>query len=96
MAQQTEADIYRALGMEWVPPPIREDQGEIEEALGGRLPDLVVQSDLRGDLHVHSDMSGDGQDSLEAMLDKAAAKGLEYIAITDHAENLAINGVGLG
>lgn len=94
VAQQTEADIYRALGMDWVPPPIREDQGEIEEALGGRLPDLVVESDLRGDLHVHSDMSGDGQDSLEAMLDKAAAKGLEYIAITDHAENLAINGVG--
>lgn len=94
VAQQTEADIYRALGMEWVPPPIREDQGEIEEALGGRLPDLVVESDVRGDLHVHSDMSGDGQDSLEAMLDKAVAKGLEYIAITDHAENLAINGVG--
>lgn len=94
VAQHTEEDIYRALGMEWVPPPIREDQGEIEEALSGRLPDLVVESDLRGDLHVHTDMSGDGQDSLEAMLDRAAAKGLEYIAITDHAENLAINGVG--
>lgn len=94
VARETEADIYRALGMEWVPPPIREDQGEIEEALEGRLPDLVAGGDLRGDLHVHTDMSGDGQDSLEAMLDRAAAKGLEYVAITDHAEDLAINGVG--
>ncbi|MXZ06089.1 MAG: DNA polymerase/3'-5' exonuclease PolX [Acidimicrobiia bacterium] len=94
IAQQTEQDIYRALGMAWVPPPIREDQGEVEESLGGRLPDLVEEGDLRGDLHVHTDMSGDGQEPLQAMLDKAVAKGLEYIAITDHAEDLAINGVG--
>ena len=94
VARETEADIYRALGMDWMPPPIREDQGEIEEALEGRLPDLVETSHLRGDLHVHTDMSGDGQDSIEAMLDRAAAKGLEYVAITDHAQDLAINGVG--
>ncbi len=94
VAQVTESEIYAALGMEWVPPPLREDQGEIEEALRGQLPDLPAPTDLRGDLHVHTDLSGDGQQSLETMLDGAVAAGLEYMAITDHAEGLAINGVG--
>ena len=94
VAQETEDGIYEALGLPWIPPTIREDTGEIEAAQSGGLPDLVVDGDLRGDLHVHTDMSGDGDDSLEAMLDKALALGLEYVAITDHAEDLAINGVG--
>lgn len=94
VARQTEEAIYQALGMVWIPPTIREDRGEIEAARAGSLPDLVADGDLRGDLHVHTDMSGDGDDSLEAMLDAAAGLGLEYVAITDHAENLAINGVG--
>ena len=94
VAQETEHEIYEALGIPWIPPTIREDLGEIEAARAGELPDLVADGDLRGDLHVHTDMSGDGDDPLEAMLDRASALGLEYIAITDHAEDLAINGVG--
>ena len=94
VAQKTEKAIYEALGLTWMPPTIREDRGEIEASRAGRLPDLVTDGDLRGDLHVHTDMSGDGDDSLEAMLDAAWDLGLEYVAITDHAENLAINGVG--
>ena len=94
VAQETEHEVYAALGLPWIPPTIREDRGEIEAAQAGALPDLVADGDLRGDLHVHTDMSGDGDDPLEAMLDRASALGLEYLAITDHAENLAINGVG--
>ena len=94
VAQETEEAIYEALGLVWIPPTIREDQGEIEAARAGNLPDLVTDGDLRGDLHVHTDMSGDADDSLEEMLDAASNLGLEYVAITDHAENLAINGVG--
>ena len=94
VAQETEESIYAALDLPWIPPTIREDRGEIEAAQRGRLPDLVNEGDLRGDLHVHTDMSGDADDPLEAMLDTAAARGLEYIAITDHAEDLVINGVG--
>lgn len=92
IAVETEEEIYAALGLPWIPPPIREDRGEIEAGQGGGLPDLVTDGDLRGDLHVHTDLSGDGDHSLEAMLAAAAEMGLEYIAITDHAENLAING----
>ena len=94
VAQATEEAIYEALGLPWIPPTLREDRGEIEAAREGTLPDLVLDGDLRGDLHVHTDMSGDGEHSLEAMLDAASAMGLDYVAITDHAENLAINGVG--
>ncbi len=94
VAQETEEAIYQALDLVWIPPTIREDRGEIEAVQAGGLPDLVTDGDLRGDLHVHTDMSGDGDDSLEAMLDAAADLGLEYVAITDHAENLVINGVG--
>ena len=94
VASETEEGIYDALGLPFILPTLREDRGEIESALAGELPDVVRDGDLRGDLHVHTDMSGDGDHSLEAMLDAAAALGLEYIAITDHAENLTINGVG--
>lgn len=94
VASKTEEDIYDALGLPFILPTLREDRGEIEAARSGDLPDVVVDGDLRGDLHVHTDMSGDGDHSLEAMLDAAAELGLEYVAITDHAENLTINGVG--
>ena len=94
VAQEAEHEVYEALGLPWIPPTIREDRGEIEAAQAGGLPQLVGDGDLRGDLHVHTDMSGDGDDPLEAMLDKASSLGLEYVAITDHAEDLAINGVG--
>ncbi len=94
VASETEEDIYDALGLPYILPTLREDRGEIEAGLAGELPDVVLDGDLRGDLHVHTDMSGDGDHPLEAMLDAAAELGLEYIAITDHAENLTINGVG--
>ena len=94
VASETEEEIYEAPGLSFVPPPLREDRGEIEAALAGSLPNIVQDGDLRGDLHIHTDMSGDGDHSLEAMLDTAYEMGLEYIAITDHAENLTINGVG--
>lgn len=96
IAAQTEEEIYAALGLPWIPPTIREDRGEIEAGQGGGLPDLPAEGDLRGDLHVHTDLSGDGDDSLEAVLAAAAEMGLEYIAVTDHAENLALNGASRG
>lgn len=93
LAAATEEEVYAVLGLQWVPPEIREDAGEIELAAAGALPRLIEESDLRGDLHVHTDLSGDGRESLEAMVAAAAARGYEYLAITDHGEDLAINGV---
>ncbi|HEY6635823.1 MAG TPA: DNA polymerase/3'-5' exonuclease PolX [Acidimicrobiia bacterium] len=92
IASETEADIYRALGMDFIPPTLREGGGEVEAALVGALPDLVSREDIKGDLHYHSDRSGDGRSSLEEMIDAAVAAGYEYIAFTDHGEDLAING----
>jgi DNA polymerase (family 10) len=92
VASKTEADIYRALGMEHIPPTMREGGGEIELALAGDLPDLVTRDRIKGDLHYHCDRSGDGRSSLEEMVEAAIGAGYEYIAFTDHGENLAING----
>lgn len=91
LAVATEEDIYAALGLQYVPPEIREDTGEIEAALKGRLPDLVQEKDIFGDLHVHSDWS-DGISSIEAMAEAARARGYEYIAICDHSKSLGIAG----
>ncbi len=93
IASASEEDVYRALGLAWIPPELREDTGELELAERGALPDLAAEEDLRGDLHVHTDMSGDGREPLEAMLAGAAARRYEYVAITDHGEDLVINGV---
>lgn len=93
VAAATEEDVYAALQLAWVPPELREDDGEVELAADGQLPDLVTREVLRGDLHDHTDLSGDGRDSLEAMVAAAVDAGLEYLAITDHAEDLRINGV---
>lgn len=93
VASATEEEIYRALDLDFIPPELREDVGEIEAAAEGSLPDLVRVEDMRGDLHVHSTWSGDGRSSLEDMIGAAAARGLEYIAITEHGEDLAINGL---
>jgi DNA polymerase (family 10) len=87
IASRTEEDIYQALGMQWVPPPLREDGGEIEAALRGELPELVTVDDLRGDLHTHTDLT-DGIATLEEMVTAAAARGYAYYAVTDHAPNL--------
>ncbi|MEX0591856.1 MAG: DNA polymerase/3'-5' exonuclease PolX [Nitriliruptoraceae bacterium] len=91
-AAMTEEGVYRQLEMAWVPPEIREDDGEIEAAADGSLPRLIESEDIQGDLHVHTDVSGDGRDSLEVMVDAAVLAGLSYLATTDHAEGLAING----
>lgn len=93
IASETEADIYQALGMQFVPPPLREDSGEVEAAARHDLPDLVSLADIKGDLHDHTSLSGDGRDSLEEMVAAAAQRGLRYLAITDHGEDLSINGV---
>jgi DNA polymerase (family 10) len=92
IASKTEADIYQALGMLPVPAPLREGSGEIEAAVAGELPSLVELAQIRGDLHYHSDRSGDGRSTLEEMIEAALARGYEYVAFTDHGEDLAING----
>jgi DNA polymerase (family 10) len=93
IASETEEAIYRALGLPLVPPPMREDRGEIEQAETGGLPGEVRLQDVRGDLHVHTTLSGDGRSPLEEIVAAAAARGYEYLAITDHAEDLAMSGV---
>jgi DNA polymerase (family X) len=93
VAADTEEAIYAALELDWVPPELREDDGEVEAAAAHELPRLVTVEDIRGDLHDHTELSGDGRDSLEAMVQRAVERGLDYLAITDHAEDLRINGV---
>lgn len=89
VAGATEEQVYRKLGMQWVPPELRVDQGEIEAALKKQLPELVSYADIRGDLQVQTDWT-DGDDSILAMAKAAKAAGLEYIAITDHTQYLAM------
>lgn len=93
VAASTEADIYHRLDLVWITPELREDTGEISAAESGSLPGPISVGDLRGDLHVHTDWSGDGRSTMAEMLDGAVLSGLDYIVITDHAENLAMNGL---
>jgi DNA polymerase (family X) len=93
VASRTEEDVYRALDLPWIPPELREDDGELERAEADELPELVTREDLRGDLHDHTDRSGDGRVSLEDLVVAAVDLGLDYLAITDHAEDLSINGI---
>ena len=93
VAGATEEEVYASLGLAWITPELREDDGEIELAATGDLPALPELADLRGDLHDHTDWSGDGRNSLEEMVAAASDRGFEYFAITDHAENLTINGI---
>ncbi len=96
VAAEQEEDIYKAMGMDWMPPELRENTGEIEAAIEGNLPNLVEGVDLKGDLHIHTDWS-DGRASLEEMIEKAVSMGHEYITITDHTKTLAIaNGLDEG
>ena len=85
----TEADAYAFLGLPFIEPELREDQGEIEAALAGTLPGLVSLGDLRGDLHSHSDWS-DGTHSIEVMAEAARRRGHSYQVLTDHSQSLAI------
>jgi DNA polymerase (family X) len=89
IASATEAEVYGALGMEWVPPPMREDTGEVEAALKKQTPPLVLEKDIRGDLHTHTNLT-DGVASLEEMIKAAEARGYAYYAVTDHAPNLVM------
>jgi DNA polymerase (family 10) len=89
IASATEHEVYGALDMEWVPPPLREDTGEVEAALTRRIPPIVQEKDLRGDLHTHTNLT-DGVASLEDMIAAAASRGYDYYAITDHAPNLVM------
>jgi DNA polymerase (family X) len=89
IAGLTEEDIYRKLGLSYIPPEMREDRGEIALAQAGDLPALITQADIRGDLHVHSDWT-DGTASIEAMAMAAQAKGYQYIALTDHSRRVAM------
>ena len=89
VAQETEEQIYGALGLRWIPPELRENQGEIDAAEAGTLPRLVELGDIRGDLHMHTNES-DGRATLEEMAEAARAQGYEYIAITDHSKALAM------
>jgi DNA polymerase (family 10) len=91
IAGKTEEDVYRALGLQYIPPEMREDQGEIEAALAGRLPTLVGEGDIKGDLHIHSDWS-DGIATITQMVQAAKSKGYDYIVITDHSKSLKIAG----
>ncbi len=89
IAGATEEGIYDTLGLTWIAPELRENRGEIDAAGRQALPDLITQADLRGDVHMHTTES-DGRESLETMAAAARARGLEYIAITDHTQSLAM------
>ena len=86
---EKEEDIYRVLGLPFIPPELREDAGEIEAALRGALPELVTVEDIRGDLHVHTNWS-DGSHDLDTIVRAARKRGYQYLAITDHTKGLGI------
>ncbi|MBT2368533.1 DNA polymerase/3'-5' exonuclease PolX [Streptomyces sp. ISL-10] len=89
ITSENEEDIYARLGLPWIPPPLREDRGEIAAGLRDELPELLTDRDIRGDLHTHTDLT-DGLAPLEDMIAAAADLGYAYFAITDHAPNLAM------
>jgi DNA polymerase (family 10) len=91
IACKTEADVYKKLKMQWIPPEIREATDEVSLAAAHKIPDLIGYDDLRGDLQVQTDWT-DGAASIEAMAREAKARGLSYIAITDHTRALAMTG----
>jgi DNA polymerase (family 10) len=90
-----EAEVYRQLGLPWIPPELREDRGEIQAALEGRLPHLVTNEDIVGELHAHSDWS-DGSVTILAMAQAAREAGLSYLVISDHTQSLGVaNGLSV-
>ncbi len=89
VAGETEEEVYRALGLDWIPPELRENNGEIELADAHALPTLVEPGDIRGDLHMHTTAT-DGRATLEEMAEAARALGYEYVAITDHSKAIAM------
>jgi DNA polymerase (family 10) len=91
VAGRTEEEVYEAVDLPWIPPELREDRGEIEAAEEGELPDLIELDDIRGDLQMHSTWS-DGRNSVAEMMEACAARGYEYLAMTDHSQSLAMTG----
>jgi DNA polymerase (family 10) len=89
VAGRTESDVYGAVGLAWIPPELREGRDEIALAAEGRLPTLVELADIRGDLHMHTSAT-DGEDGLVEMVRAAAARGLAYVAITDHGQRVTM------
>jgi DNA polymerase (family 10) len=95
VASETEDAVYEALGMDWVPPELRENRGEVEAAADGSLPDLLAEGEVRGDLHTHTNWS-DGSNTIAEMVEGAAAFGHDYLAVTDHATGPGmVGGVGV-
>jgi DNA polymerase (family X) len=88
-AGETEEEVYKALGLAWIPPELRENSGEIEAAAEGRIPELVELKHIRGDIHMHTTET-DGRAPLEEMAEAAKKMGYEYIAITDHSKAIAM------
>jgi DNA polymerase (family 10) len=89
LAGRTEEEVYATLGLQFIPPELREARGEVEAAAKGTLPNLVTADDLRGDLHMHSTWS-DGREELEVMAEAAKARGYEYVVISDHSISVGI------
>lgn len=89
VAGKTEEEVYRALGMVWMPPEIRENQGEVEASLKNNLPELIGYQDISGDLHCHTSW-GEGAHSIAQMAETAKAMGYEYLGISDHTKFLKI------
>jgi DNA polymerase (family X) len=89
VAGETEADVYSALGLDYIAPELRENCGEIEAAATHTLPALITLADIRGDVHMHT-VATDGADTILAMAEAALARGYGYIAITDHSKNLSM------
>ena len=89
VAGRTEEDVYAAVDLPWIPPELRENRGEIEQAESGSLPDLVELSDIRGDLHMHTTAT-DGKGTIREMAEAGKARGLKYIAITDHSKRVSM------
>ena len=89
VAGRTEEDVYAAVDLPWIPPELRESRGEIEAAESNRLPTLVEFDDIRGDLHMHTTAT-DGRGTIREMIDAAKARGLQYIAITDHSKRVSM------
>lgn len=88
VASKTEEEIYKKLGLAYIAPELREDCGEIQAAAEGKLPELITQADLQGDIHMHT-VETDGKCTIEEMAEAARARGYKYMAITDHSKNLA-------
>lgn len=91
IAGKTEEEVYHALGMDFIPPELREDQGEIKVAMQHKLPQLIELKSIKGDLQVHTTWS-DGYDPPEKMIEEAIRRGYEYMAFTDHSQSLGVAG----